>query len=1258
VVVRLRPMNENEKKHGTLPVVTASTQDKSVTVIKGQGSKQMKTCFTFDNVFTAFSTQEEVFEETLKPVISDVMKGFESTVFAYGQTGTGKTHTMEGSLSTPEMYGVIPRSAQAIFESLKQPQYGEHTVTCSYLEIYNEELCDLLADEVKASEKKTTKLEIMDGKNGTFCRGLVEIKVKTAEDVLALMSKAQMERKIGETKMNKQSSRSHCIFSMRVKAKSTLADGSGTMDFNGKLHMVDLAGSECAKTASLDKASGAEAARERERMNINRSLLTLGRVISMLKDRSEKKKSGVRIPYRDSKLTRILQESLGGRCKTVVVATLSPSITAIDESISTLNYAQSASGIVNKPVATSYMNLTPCRSVPAASASGESNGTDNANSVEHWHEMECRLQYMQAQVEEAQAALARKHMQQQELVDRVEKAETEKLEFEQKYFDATKQMNGLKESLAEEVKKKEKVITQLQETEFFLKKTTAVLHATQKTEVCLTNEATKLLSTLKESVADGETLHALVVSQREVQSGYKSAGKDFNVASLKILTETKNMLADLSSKTDKYHDFIKRSAGEVHDQERMFIDEMSTLMKEIRHDVMSLADTIKHQVVNEGGLMPAYNDFSTFAMRELNEASSVITQGEHKLLSTCKSSRQKLKETSDKLDNLSAAHKLKSTESLSTLESGIASSKEKIQAMIESLTKALFVANDARTQARVEHKVLLEKWKLSSLDVSKCVEEKSKHQSGKISETLKFFAAEMRNHDQMESTLQHQNAYINENGQVHIDHVTEQGTILSRQRESLALARDHNQRMHESFMQTVMDGVQKIMANQMELLKAEQSEQFTTLENSTESLNKVNSAMGQSAKEIFAEVKSTNSKLNVHVQNVRKNDTHVANIMENTKDTLDQITASSMDHEKSISTYANKLSNGLCSMDKLDSQTEEIIDHVKSDGVLCIDHLEDVVLDQNKGSIENLTQAGVKLSVNGANAVTNFLSDLETIEQPRKTVLCGFDHKVKQTISRISSCEHNMKEISDKHSAAVDELCDVVQTKERIFESDVGTRRRKQVEKDMDRITEATLDNSKATASIISTATSRSGDLRDQVKVFTNNTLKIEEAVADAPIKPSHPFNIHLTKTPSENVILQSVDFDSSDEMSIGNGSVCNTKNGSPHNDENCDTLNSRQRNSESSQGSTGSLNVPSSPSLTSALQERSLNRDVVMSSGKGNKSCTERNTRPLKNSAVKKSGVRRSASTPPTYSRKKARTAPSPSRHMSAKAPRMRKNM
>lgn len=224
---------------------------------------------------------------------SDVMKGYTSTIIAYGQTGTGKTYTTEGDISQPAAYGIIPRSITKIFETLEGVLYQKSRVTCSYLEIYNEELTDLFG-EVNNDQK----LEIMNDGDGTIVKGLTEKLVKTPDDVLSLIRKAVQYRRIGETKLNKQSSRSHCIFSVNVYCTKNDAISGNLVDYHGKLNMVDLAGSECAKAADLGSRSHPSSSeRERERKNINKSLLTLGRVITAVRNASQGNKS-IRIPYR------------------------------------------------------------------------------------------------------------------------------------------------------------------------------------------------------------------------------------------------------------------------------------------------------------------------------------------------------------------------------------------------------------------------------------------------------------------------------------------------------------------------------------------------------------------------------------------------------------------------------------------------------------------------------------------------------------------------------------------------------------------------------------------------------------------------------------------------------------------------------------------------------------------------------------------------------------------------------------------------
>ncbi len=376
--------------------------------------------------------------------------------------GTGKTHTMEGDLSHPDKYGVIPRSAEYIFESINHPLYTSRSVAVSCLEIYNEELRDLLADDDSDqfySPSKSKMIDIYQGKGGVICKNLKEIKVNSANDVLAAMKLAQKHRMVGETKMNLKSSRSHCVFTIRLRTQRKLKDGQ-LYDIHGKLHLVDLAGSECAKSAALDKSfDGSYHDRGRERSNINKSLLTLGRVILMLNQQSRNSKkqsqSPMRIPYRDSKLTRILQDSLGGHCKTIIIATVSPSISGIEETMSTLNYAQSASSIINKPVAESFIKGPDSSYTKPVREFGEASG-----GVEQWYEMEMRIEYLNSQLEEAQSALARNYIEHKEAIERARNFEEELIVTKEKL---EKSETNLNKSISVLLETKDVIVAQREE---------------------------------------------------------------------------------------------------------------------------------------------------------------------------------------------------------------------------------------------------------------------------------------------------------------------------------------------------------------------------------------------------------------------------------------------------------------------------------------------------------------------------------------------------------------------------------------------------------------------------------------------------------------------------------------------------------------------------------------------------------------------------------------------------------------------------
>ncbi|XP_006653984.1 kinesin-like protein KIN-5A [Oryza brachyantha] len=347
VILRCRPMSDEETKSNTPVVISCNERRREVAATQIIANKQIDRTFAFDKVFGPSSKQKDLFEQSISPIVNEVLEGYNCTIFAYGQTGTGKTYTMEGGGTRktrngelPTDAGVIPRAVRQIFDIL-EAQCAEYSMKVTFLELYNEEITDLLAPEepkFPVPEDKTKKpIALMeDGKGGVFVRGLEEEVVYSAGEIYKILDKGSAKRRTAETLLNKQSSRSHSIFSITIHIKELTHEGEEMIKI-GKLNLVDLAGSE-----NISR-SGARDGRAREAGEINKSLLTLGRVINALVEHSG------HVPYRDSKLTRLLRDSLGGKTKTCIIATISPSVYCLEETLSTLDYAHRAKNIKNKP---------------------------------------------------------------------------------------------------------------------------------------------------------------------------------------------------------------------------------------------------------------------------------------------------------------------------------------------------------------------------------------------------------------------------------------------------------------------------------------------------------------------------------------------------------------------------------------------------------------------------------------------------------------------------------------------------------------------------------------------------------------------------------------------------------------------------------------------------------------------------------------------------------------------------------------------
>nr|XP_030688659.1 kinesin-like protein KIF27 isoform X9 [Globicephala melas] len=353
VAVRIRPLLCKEVLHNYQACVRVIPNTQQVIIGRDR-------VFTFDFVFGKNSTQDEVYNTCIKPLVLSLIEGYNATVFAYGQTGSGKTYTIGGghvdvlsfskfSASVVEgQKGIIPRAIQEIFQNISENLSIDSKIKVSYIEVYKEDLRDLL--ELETSMKDLHIRE--DEKGNTVIVGAKECQVETADEVMSLLEMGNAARHTDTTQMNEHSSRSHAIFTISLrqvaKNKEAAEDGSwySHQHIVSKFHFVDLAGSErVTKTGNTGE-------RFKESIQINSGLLALGNVISALGDPRRKSSH---IPYRDAKITRLLKDSLGGSAKTVMITCVSPSSLDFDESLNSLKYANRARNIRNKPT----LNFSP-----------------------------------------------------------------------------------------------------------------------------------------------------------------------------------------------------------------------------------------------------------------------------------------------------------------------------------------------------------------------------------------------------------------------------------------------------------------------------------------------------------------------------------------------------------------------------------------------------------------------------------------------------------------------------------------------------------------------------------------------------------------------------------------------------------------------------------------------------------------------------------------------------------------------------------
>ena len=526
VAIRLRPFSKKEIKDGYKKIIRIDQPNASCYITNPQNEDVQ---FTYDFAFPENATQEEIYETTSAQIVDGVLQGYNGTIFAYGQTGTGKTYTMDGeSEKGSPNRGIVPRAFEHIFDYMTaNADSHKFSITVTYVELYNEQIRDLLAKN--DPQQPLTIHE--DPNKGFYIKGVTSRTVTSFEEIVAVQQEGKVHRVTRATNMNESSSRSHSILTLNIETLTMIEGGSHVR--SARLNLVDLAGSErLAKTQT-------EGQGVKEGISINFALMVLGNCISALTTAGH-----THIPYRDSALTKLLRDSLGGNAKTLMIATIGPASYNFSESMSTLRYAERAKKIENKP----KVNMDP----------------KDALLMQYQEE----LQRLQAQVkgsgtvnkapteEEIKAMEDKLEKQRQQLADasHLAKEEREKLE---------KKLEERKKKLDKEKEKQGQFVNRLKELAKFLVNGSQELMAkTQKNDQEIATIREKLKKREEYAKKMAKEIEQKKKKKQEVLDQCKTAEDKAKVVAQKF-TDTVNEYKNLKVKYNEVQKQIQEDREEL-----------------------------------------------------------------------------------------------------------------------------------------------------------------------------------------------------------------------------------------------------------------------------------------------------------------------------------------------------------------------------------------------------------------------------------------------------------------------------------------------------------------------------------------------------------------------------------------------------------------------------------------------------------------------------------------------------------------------
>ena len=813
---------------------------------------------------------------------------------------------------------------------------------------------------------------------------------------------------------------------------------------------------------------------------------------------------------RDSKLTRVLQNAIGGTSKTVIIATVSPADSAISESISTLNYAQVANGIVNKPIIDSKQRL-----------SKNFKATDNTtpdNSVQQWYDLECKLKYMEAQLEEAQSALNRKNQQQQVLIDRVAIMEKEVMKKDKIIQQAVEKIDSMDRILEKERKEKRKIVQELEKKQIVLTKTEALLVATKETERKLTEEAKDLIAAVELSVDETTKFHEMIVHERKEELVRKKATSELQRNSIDALNniEKKLNLIPVQEK-DLFTTLVQESNKEAKLNQESLV-KIVNVLKDINSDVKTFLDDAKNRD------LPALADSHVRSVQnEVKETKSLVG----KTISTKKSENelhiQRLENTSKEIGRSHSNAKKQAQDLMSTMTSRIKKSSGNISGMAERMMDSIntFATSISATRQALCNLINdMEKETKSSMNM---ISETSISQSLELKNVVELLNGSMQGYNESKATLEEENKILSQLASAQHGDIMCQKELLEQQRKKFEAAFEYQKEMHSMAMKRVMNGVQDLLSSEINKFQEQNEKRMHAMRNENNAMIEMNEKIDETSRRMVNGVYESNSKLASSIEILHSNDTHVMKQASNSSKIFETVKAEAekqknhvMDVSRSflskvdqISSYENDALSNLVKIDEskqeLVSEQENLNNFVTSSVTKLVEShtkteqiITDVIVPETIGVLNDKQNADELMFSDLSNRMNNLeLSSLENKE------------KITSVAAEISAATQNLQnEIIGKCSS---------------FHKATVTTRKRDIESHRVKFVEHATTHMKSLRSSSKSAHDSCKLVYNDLDSYAKKVIRVQESTRPAEDMVTISYNKKLSTTPPDHVIFASL---------------------------------------------------------------------------------------------------------------------------------------